>query len=31
MREIVEWLPTQTAVDRVEGAADELRSRGLIR
>jgi len=31
MREIVEWLPTQTAVDRVDGAADELRSRGLIR
>jgi dTDP-L-rhamnose 4-epimerase len=31
MREIVEWLPTQNAVDRVEGATDELRSRGLIR
>jgi dTDP-L-rhamnose 4-epimerase len=31
MREIVEWLPTQAAVDRVDAAADELRSRGLIR
>jgi dTDP-L-rhamnose 4-epimerase len=31
MREIAEWLATQTAVDRVDGAAEELRSRGLIR
>jgi dTDP-L-rhamnose 4-epimerase len=31
MREIADWLATQTAVDRVDGAAEELRSRGLIR
>jgi dTDP-L-rhamnose 4-epimerase len=31
MREIAEWVETQSANDRVDDAAEELRSRGLIR
>jgi dTDP-L-rhamnose 4-epimerase len=31
MLEIAEWLATQSAEDRVDAAAEELRSRGLIR
>jgi len=31
MREIAEWVETQSANDRVDAAAEELRSRGLIR